>query len=82
MTRKLLRVAYSERSASVASEFPLKPNLFVMHFIFCIVLSGHGSFNQISGDDACMVPPVPIPNTVVKHTEAESTCLETDWEDR
>ena len=29
-----------------------------------------------------MVPPVPIPNTVVKHTEAESTCLETDWEDR
>ena len=29
-----------------------------------------------------MVPPVPIPNTVVKHSEAESTCLETDWEDR
>ena len=24
----------------------------------------------------------PIPNTVVKHSEAESTCLETDWEDR
>ena len=23
-----------------------------------------------------MVPPVPIPNTVVKHSEAESTCLE------
>ena len=29
-----------------------------------------------------MVPPVPIPKTVVKHIYAESTCLETDWEDR
>ena len=29
-----------------------------------------------------MDPPVPIPNTVVKHPEAESTCLETGWEDR
>ena len=29
-----------------------------------------------------MVPPVPIPNTVVKHLEAESTCMETCWEDR
>ena len=29
-----------------------------------------------------MVPPVPIPNTVVKHPEAESTCLVTGWEDR
>ena len=29
-----------------------------------------------------MDPPVPIPNTVVKHQEAESTCLETGWEDR
>ena len=29
-----------------------------------------------------MVPPVPIPNTVVKHSEAESTCLVTGWEDR
>ena len=28
-----------------------------------------------------MVPPVPIPNTVVKHPEAESTCLETGWEE-
>ena len=49
---------------------------------FCIVLSGHGSFNQISGDAGYVVPPVPIPNTVVKHIYAESTCLETDWEDR
>ena len=27
-------------------------------------------------------PPVPIPNTEVKLTSAENTCLETDWEDR
>ena len=35
-----------------------------------------------SGDDSCGVPPVPIPNTVVKPTYAESTWLETAWEDR
>lgn len=29
-----------------------------------------------------MEPPVTIPNTVVKHLEAESTCMETCWEDR
>ena len=29
-----------------------------------------------------MVPPVPIPNTVVKHINAESTWLETAWEDK
>ena len=40
------------------------------------------SLNSISGDDAWMDPPVPIPNTVVKHPEAESTCLVTGWEDR
>ena len=27
-------------------------------------------------------PPVPIPNTEVKLTSAENTCLETDWKDR
>ena len=27
-------------------------------------------------------PPVPIPNTEVKLTSAENTCLATDWEDR
>ena len=36
----------------------------------------------ISGDVAWMVPPVPIPNTAVKHPKAESTCLGTGWEDR
>ena len=29
-----------------------------------------------------MDPPVPIPNTVVKHSEAESTWVATPWEDR
>ena len=38
--------------------------------------------NCISGDDGYVAPPVPIPNTVVKHINAESTCLETSWEDR
>ena len=27
-------------------------------------------------------PPVPIPNTEVKLSSAENTCLETDWKDR
>ena len=27
-------------------------------------------------------PPVPIPNTEVKLSSAENTCLATDWEDR
>ena len=40
------------------------------------------AFNRISGDVGYVVPPVPIPNTVVKHIYAESTWLETAWEDR
>ena len=44
------------------------------------------SFRDISweksGDDGYVDPPVPIPNTVVKHINAESTWLETAWEDR
>ena len=43
---------------------------------------GTNSHNRISGDDGRVVPPVPMPNTVVKHTHAESTCLETGWENR
>ena len=38
--------------------------------------------NNISGDDSQVVPPVPIPNTVVKHLNVESTWMETSWEDR
>ena len=32
--------------------------------------------------DSAQVPPVPIPNTAVKLSSAENTCLETDREDR
>ena len=38
--------------------------------------------NKISSDDSCRAPPVPIPNTVVKPTNAEGTWLETAWEIR
>ena len=44
--------------------------------------SFEGANLHISGDVAYVVPPVPIPNTVVKHIEVESTWLETAWEDR
>ena len=37
---------------------------------------------MLSGSDSEEATPVPIPNTVVKHIYAESTCLETNWEDR
>ena len=37
---------------------------------------------RISGDDTWMDPPVPIPNTVVKHSQADGTWLETTWESR
>ena len=36
----------------------------------------------ISGDNGVEVPPVPIPNTEVKLNSAESTWLDTAWEDR
>ena len=35
-----------------------------------------------SGADGYGVPPVPIPNTVVKPIYVESTWLEAAWEDR
>ena len=60
----------------------------LVSFIFlCIVLSEHihrviSSFNRISGSDSYVVPPVPIPNTAVKHINAESTWLETAREVR
>ena len=38
--------------------------------------------NNISSDDSCGAPPVPIPNTVVKPINAEGTWLETAWEIR
>ena len=33
-------------------------------------------------DDSGEVPPVPMPNTEVKLTNAENTCLATGWEDK
>ena len=41
-----------------------------------------GKALEESGDDACVEPPVPIPNTAVKHARAEGTWLETAWENR
>ena len=35
-----------------------------------------------AGADYAEVPPVPIPNTVVKLRSAEDTWLETTWENR
>ena len=40
------------------------------------------AFSKISGDVGYVVPPVPIPNTVVKHSQADGTWLETTWESR
>ena len=39
-------------------------------------------FFKAAGVDSKEVPPVPIPNTEVKLTSADNTCLETDREDR
>ena len=51
---------------------------FGMRF-FCIVLSAqHSAFS----DDGYVGPPVPIPNTAVKHIHAESTWPGTAREDR
>ena len=53
-------------------------------FLLCGVLREHANANSArqSGDDSCGVPPVPISNTAVKPTYAESTWLEAAWEDR
>ena len=37
---------------------------------------------RISGANGCKDPPVPIPNTEVKLTNAEDTWLVTTWENR
>ena len=73
---------YVPKKMNKHSKPVLKQFVTVTSHFFCIVLSGHSSFKRISGDAGYVVPPVPIPNTVVKHIYAESTCLETDWEDR
>ena len=50
--------------------------------MFCDILI-QLSYDSITvSADSAQVPPVPIPNTVVKLSSAENTCLETDREDR
>ena len=41
-----------------------------------------GVFSDVVGVFNGEGPPVPIPNTAVKLTSAENTCLATDWKDR
>ena len=41
-----------------------------------------GCISEIVGVFNGEGPPVPIPNTEVKLTSAENTCLATDWKDR
>ena len=48
---------------------------------FCIYPAAGPIYNH-SGDYGRKVPPVPIPNTEVKLSYAESTCRDTGWEDR
>ena len=43
---------------------------------------GYEVCSDAVGVDWGVGPPVPIPNTEVKHTFAENTCRVTDWEDR
>ena len=68
----------ANRLGKIAKQFYLPKMFEFLLYSF----EGTNSHNRISGDDSRVVPPVPMPNTVVKHTHAESTCLETGWEDR
>ena len=49
-------------------------------------MRGRGAMSEtpeyMAGADDAEVPPVPIPNTVVKLCCAEDTWLETTWENR
>ena len=49
---------------------------------FLLLFSFEGVIPQIVGVFNGEGPPVPIPNTEVKLTSADNTCLETDREDR
>ena len=50
--------------------------------MFCAILIQLSYDSNIVSADSAQVPPVPIPNTAVKLSSAENTCLETDREDR
>ena len=43
---------------------------------------GYEVSSDAVGVDWGVGPPVPIPNTEVKHTFADDTCWVTDWENR
>ena len=47
----------------------------------CSVLSVQNMYSSIVGVDDGEGPPVPIPNTEVKLTDGDNTCLATDRED-
>ena len=49
---------------------------------FILILVVVYAIIKIVGVDCGEGPPVPIPNTAVKLTHAEDTCLETDWKNR
>ena len=59
----------------------LKDTLFARAVRYS-VLRVHPQKKETVGVDDGEVPPVPIPNTEVKLTSADNTCLETDWKDR
>ena len=50
--------------------------------ILCYIITAVQNSTNTASADSAQVPPVPIPNTVVKLSSAENTCLETDREDR
>ena len=70
---------------SESEELPTNAKLRLMKIL---LYSFEGTYLEIegslrrSGVDSYRVPPVPIPNTVVKPIYAESTWMETSWEDR
>ena len=48
----------------------------------CLWLGFKVYFEHTAGADDVEVPPVPIPNTVVKLDRAEDTWMATSWENR
>ena len=60
----------------------IRKGSFLKRRILCSVLRVLPSEKRIASADYAQDPPVPIPNTEVKLSGAENTCLETDREDR
>ena len=51
----------------------------MLHFSLCLVFRVYALIVGVFNGEG---PPVPIPNTEVKLTSADDTCLETDWKNR